>query len=131
LLQATHDELKKADHVLTICTTPKSADHGENLGGRNEVHKVMKSHTECLSLVKQKREALVAAQAPHKERLEELGKLISQRMDVLEGVQTSMSSIMLVIQNEKGELSMEELQSIIADVPKTTGVALIAWENLE
>ncbi|KAH9296914.1 hypothetical protein KI387_028596, partial [Taxus chinensis] len=50
---------------------------------------------EWLALVKKKREALTATQEPHRERLDELGKLIAQKMDLLEGRMTGMSSIVL------------------------------------
>ncbi|KAH9305660.1 hypothetical protein KI387_010064, partial [Taxus chinensis] len=43
-------------------------------------------HGERLALVKQNHEALAAVQDPHKERIDEIGKLIAQRMDSLEGM---------------------------------------------
>ncbi|KAH9317261.1 hypothetical protein KI387_019030, partial [Taxus chinensis] len=39
LLQATHDELKKADHALTICTAPDALIMVKTLEEENEVHK--------------------------------------------------------------------------------------------
>ncbi|KAH9301193.1 hypothetical protein KI387_012776, partial [Taxus chinensis] len=65
-----------------------------------------------------KHEALGAAQDPHKTHLEELGKLIAQKMDLLEGRMTSISSVVLVLQNEKGEITRDELESIAVDIPE-------------
>ncbi|KAH9323859.1 hypothetical protein KI387_018498, partial [Taxus chinensis] len=54
LLQATHDELKKADLALTKCTAPEELITVKTLEEENEVHKVMKDaslgHAECLDL---------------------------------------------------------------------------------
>ncbi|KAH9312162.1 hypothetical protein KI387_027197 [Taxus chinensis] len=122
LLQALQEELKKVDHALNICTTPEALIKVKTLEEDNAVQKAMKDdtlgHAERLTLVKQKHEALAAAQEPHKERLDELGKLITQNMDALEGKHTAMSSIMLVLQNEKGEVTQDELESIIVDIPE-------------
>ncbi|KAH9295699.1 hypothetical protein KI387_039287, partial [Taxus chinensis] len=74
------------------------------------------------------REALTAAQEPHKTQLEELGKLIVQKMDLLEGRMTSMSSVVLVLQNEKGEIARDELESIAVDIPEKVEQALTEWQ---
>ncbi|KAH9297984.1 hypothetical protein KI387_029666, partial [Taxus chinensis] len=61
-------------------------------------------------------ETLVAAQESHKSRREEIGKLIVQKMDLLERIITSMSNVVLVLQNEKGEIARDELESITLDI---------------
>ncbi|KAH9317171.1 hypothetical protein KI387_018940, partial [Taxus chinensis] len=45
LLQATREELKKADHVLTISTAPDAQIVVKTLEEENEVHKAMKDAT--------------------------------------------------------------------------------------
>ncbi|KAH9294241.1 hypothetical protein KI387_040555, partial [Taxus chinensis] len=64
-----------------------------------EVIKSMKDDNlgreERFSLVKKKYEALVASQNPHTERLDELGKIITQKMDLLEGRMSVMDNIVL------------------------------------
>ncbi|KAH9292192.1 hypothetical protein KI387_042618, partial [Taxus chinensis] len=118
----------KEDQALNICTAPEVLINIKTLEENNEVQKVMKDetlgHAERLSMVKQKREALVVAQEPHKTQLEELGKLIAQKMDLLEGRMTAMSSIVLVLQNEKGEIVRDELESIAVDIPEKVEEAL-------
>ncbi|KAH9302231.1 hypothetical protein KI387_013814, partial [Taxus chinensis] len=78
-----------------------------------------------------KHEALVAAQEPHKTQLEELGKLIEHKMDILEGIMTSMSSLVLVLQNKNGEIARDELESIVVDIPEKAEQALTDWQILE
>ncbi|KAH9313085.1 hypothetical protein KI387_028120, partial [Taxus chinensis] len=101
----------------------------------NEVLKEIKDETlgcvEILELVKKKCEALAAAQEPHKNRLDELGKLIAQKIDLLEGIMTTMSNIMLVVQNEKGEISQDELESIAVNISEKEKAVLNEWQTLE
>ena len=129
LLQALHEVLNKVDQDLNIYTTPEELINIKTLEENNEVHKVMKDEklgrAERFSMVKQKHEALVAAQELHKTWLEELGKLITQKMDLLEGRMTSVSSVVLLLQNEKGEITRDELESIIVDIPEKVEQALI------
>ncbi|KAH9303268.1 hypothetical protein KI387_014851, partial [Taxus chinensis] len=70
-------------------------------------------------------------QEPHKERFDELGKFIAQRMDVLEGTHTSMSSVMLIIEIEQGESAQDELESITVDIADQTEKELIEWHALQ
>ncbi|KAH9311777.1 hypothetical protein KI387_026812, partial [Taxus chinensis] len=81
-------------------------------------------HVERFSMVKQKHEALVASQELHKTQLEELGKLITQKMELLEERMTSMSSFVLVLQNEKGNIVRDELESTAVDIPEKVEQAL-------
>ena len=50
--------------------------------------------------MKQKHEALTTAQDPHKERIDEIGKLIAQKMDLLEGMMFVMANVVQVLHNE-------------------------------
>ena len=77
-------------------------------------------HVERLSIIKQNHEALEVAQEPEKTWLEDFGNMIAQKMDILEGRMTSMSSVVLVLQNEKGETARDELESIAMDIPEKT-----------
>ncbi|KAH9310900.1 hypothetical protein KI387_025935, partial [Taxus chinensis] len=52
-------------------------------------------------------------------------------MDLLEGRMTSMSSVVLVLQNEKGEIARDELESIAVDIPEKVEQALTEWQALE
>ncbi|KAH9313361.1 hypothetical protein KI387_028396, partial [Taxus chinensis] len=75
------EELKKADQALNIYTSPEAIIRIRTMVEDNEVLKAKKDetlgHTERLAMVKQKREALVAVEEPHKNKLDELGKLIA------------------------------------------------------
>ncbi|KAH9287977.1 hypothetical protein KI387_032094, partial [Taxus chinensis] len=81
-----------------IIQTPEVVIRIRTMVEDNEVLKSMKDetlgHVERLTLVKQKCEALAATQEPHKNRLDELGKLIAQKMDLLEGRISAMANIM-------------------------------------
>ncbi|KAH9287506.1 hypothetical protein KI387_031623, partial [Taxus chinensis] len=93
------EELKKENQALNICTTPEAVIRTRIILEENEVLKAIKDetlgHAKQLSLIKKNHEAFTVAQEPHKERLDELGKLIAQKIDLLEGRMTSMSSIVL------------------------------------
>ncbi|KAH9290899.1 hypothetical protein KI387_035016, partial [Taxus chinensis] len=101
----------------------------------NEVLKDMKDETlgcvERLAVVKQKCEALAVAQEPHKNRLDELGKLIAQKMDLLEGIMSAMANIMLLLQNEKGDIVQDELESIAVNILEKAQATLSEWKTLE
>ncbi|KAH9313800.1 hypothetical protein KI387_022427, partial [Taxus chinensis] len=81
LHKTLQDELKKVDQALNICATPEVVIRIRTIIEDNEVLKVMKDetlgHAEILALVKKKCEALAATHNPHKERLDEIGKLIA------------------------------------------------------
>ncbi|KAH9297020.1 hypothetical protein KI387_028702, partial [Taxus chinensis] len=83
------------------------------------------------ALVKKKREALAVEKHPHKERLDELGNLIAQKMDLIERRMFGMANIVLVLQNEKGEMNQDELESISTDIPEKTCNVLNDWQALE
>ncbi|KAH9287917.1 hypothetical protein KI387_032034, partial [Taxus chinensis] len=101
----------------------------------NEFHKAMKDEilgwAEISTVMKQKYKALATAQQPHKERLDEFGKLIARSMDVLEEAHNSISTIMLVLKNEKGDVTQDELESIVVGTPEKVGKALTNWKTLE
>ncbi|KAH9307405.1 hypothetical protein KI387_035316, partial [Taxus chinensis] len=135
LLQALQEELKKADQDLNMYMAPEVLINIKTLEENNEFQKMMRDEklgcAERLLMVKNKHKALPTAPKPHKTRLEELGKLIVQKMDLLEGRMTAMSSIVLVLQNEKGEIVRDELESIVVDIPKKLEEALTGWQALE
>ncbi|KAH9326777.1 hypothetical protein KI387_006955, partial [Taxus chinensis] len=51
---------------------------------------------ERLKLVKIKREALAAAHDPHKERIDEVGNIIVEKMDILVGMMSVMANVVWV-----------------------------------
>ncbi|KAH9310920.1 hypothetical protein KI387_025955 [Taxus chinensis] len=52
-------------------------------------------------------------------------------MDLLEGRISAMDNIMLVLHNEKGEISQDELESIPVNIPEKTEVTLSEWHTVE
>ncbi|KAH9322491.1 hypothetical protein KI387_017130, partial [Taxus chinensis] len=84
------DELKRFDQALNLCVAPDAIIKTKTLLEDNEFLKEMKDemigHAEILALVKKKHESLVASYDPHKERINEIGKLIVQKMDLMEGM---------------------------------------------
>ncbi|KAH9311001.1 hypothetical protein KI387_026036, partial [Taxus chinensis] len=94
----------------------------------NEFLKAMKDETlggaERLEVLNQKCEALVVAQDPHKKRLDELGNIIEKKMDLLEGRMYTMGNIMLALQNEKREITQDELESIVVNILEKVETAL-------
>ncbi|KAH9331145.1 hypothetical protein KI387_003253, partial [Taxus chinensis] len=53
------------------------------------------------------------------------------KMDLLEGRMTAMSNIVFVLQNEKGEIVRDELESIVVDIPEKVEEELTEWKTLE
>ncbi|KAH9293873.1 hypothetical protein KI387_040921 [Taxus chinensis] len=135
LLQTLKDELKRADQALNLCAVPDAIIRTRTLVEDNEVLKVMKDETlgctERLALVKQKCEALAAAQDPHKERINEIGKLIVQKMDLMEGMLSGMANVVWVLQNEKEKITQDELDDIATDILEKMRNVLSDWKTLE
>ncbi|KAH9325501.1 hypothetical protein KI387_005679, partial [Taxus chinensis] len=63
--------------------------------------------------------------------MDELWKLITQKMDLLEGRMIGMSNILLVLHNEKGDIARDELESITVDIPEKVEAGLNDWKTLE
>ncbi|KAH9327385.1 hypothetical protein KI387_007563, partial [Taxus chinensis] len=108
------DELKKVDQSLNFCVTPEAVIRKRTLVEDNEVLTKMKDDTlgctERLAFVKQNLKALVVAQDPHKERIDEIGKLIGHNMDLLEGMMSVMVNVVHILQNEKEKITHNELE---------------------
>ena len=80
LCQTLKDELKKADQALNIYAALEAMIRIRTLVEDNDILTAMNDETlgcaEILALVKQNCEALAEAQDMHKERIDEIGKLI-------------------------------------------------------
>ncbi|KAH9321281.1 hypothetical protein KI387_015920, partial [Taxus chinensis] len=75
-------------------------------------------------LVETNRNALEAAKILHKERIKDIGKVIAEKMDVMEGMVSSMANILRILHNEGGKMTLDELDAVVVDIIDKTNKAL-------
>ncbi|KAH9294616.1 hypothetical protein KI387_038204 [Taxus chinensis] len=101
VMQALKDELKKEDLILTMCATPDVIIKTRTLAEENEVLQEAKNetlgHIERIMLVETKRDALEAVKILHKERIKDIRKVIVEKMDVMDGMVSSMANILIIL----------------------------------
>ncbi|KAH9324854.1 hypothetical protein KI387_005032, partial [Taxus chinensis] len=129
------DEMRKDDFTLNMCATPDAIIKVSNIEEENAVLKEMNNetlgHMERLTLIAGKHDALLIAQDPHKEKIKDIGKSLAQKMDVMDGMVSSLSNVLRILQNEGENMKLDEMEVVLVDILDKTNNALSDWNALE
>ncbi|KAH9293717.1 hypothetical protein KI387_041079, partial [Taxus chinensis] len=80
-----------------------------------------------VTLVETKQDKLDVATKQHMDRIKSIGKLISTKMYVMEGMVSGMANIVIILKSEGENMILDQLDGLNLDIPDKANPTLKDW----